>query len=237
VRGVDAYATVGLATFSEESVVNHGAAIKIADDVPMDVASLIGCGVMTGVGSALNVAKVQPGSSVVVVGCGGVGISAIQGARIAGAAEILAVDRVADKLETAKRFGASHGATPEQLPDAIRDITGGEGFDYGLEALGRPETVKMTWDATRVGGTAVIIGIGPDMMSQIPTAEFGQKTFVTSLYGGAEVRSDFHRMIRLWKTGRLDLEGMITRRIDLTEINDAFDAMERGEGVRSVISY
>jgi S-(hydroxymethyl)glutathione dehydrogenase/alcohol dehydrogenase len=236
-RGVDVYSSVGLGTFGEECVVPQNAAIKIDADVPMDVAALIGCGVMTGAGSVWNVAQLRPGSSAVIVGCGGVGISAIQGARIAGAAEILAVDRVAEKLELAKRFGASHTTTPEGLADAVRDITGGEGFDYGFEALGRAETVKMAWDATRLGGLVVIIGVGPDLMSLIPQEEFGSKALVTTIYGGAEVRLDFHRIIRLWKTGRIDLEGMITRQISLAQVNEAFDDMEHGQGIRSVITY
>src|SRR5207244_8007995 len=136
------FAFAGTGTFAEEVVVSSHAAIKIPDDVPFDVASLIGCGVTTGVGAAINTARVRPGSSVVVFGCGGVGISVIQGARVAGAAEIVAVDLVEGKLELAKSFGATHAATPQQLPALQHELTGGLGFDYAFEVVGRPATLR-----------------------------------------------------------------------------------------------
>src|SRR5438105_7710473 len=145
-------------TFVEETVLPSTAAIKITDDIPFDIASLIGCGVMTGVGAALKTAQVKPGSSVAVFGCGGVGISVIQGARIAGAAEIVAVDLVEQKLELAKSFGATHAATPAQLPALQNELTEGWGFDYAFEVVGRPETIRGAWEATRRGGTTVVAG-------------------------------------------------------------------------------
>lgn len=236
IGGRDALPFVGVASFAEETIVPASAAIKIAKDVPMDVAALIGCGVMTGVGAAVNDARVEPGSSVVVIGCGGVGMSVIQGARLAGAAEILAVDRQESKLGIAKRFGASHAVLPEDLPGAVEEITGGMGFDYAFEALGRPETVRMTLDAVRRHGLAVIIGAGPAaMMSQIDPSEVLHKRVMQSVYGGAEVRTDFHKIIRLWKAGRLDLEGLISQRVGLEDVNDALQALASGEVVRSVI--
>ena len=240
-RGEDTFFPMsGLGTFAEEVVVNHQAAIKIPDDVPLDIASLIGCGVTTGVGAALNTAQVRPGSSVVVIGCGGVGISIIQGARIAGAAEIVAVDKFENKLEMAERFGATHTATPETLGAASGQITGGFGFDYAFEAIGSPATIRSAWDQTRRGGTTVIVGVGR-AEDEVPfnAYEFWwmERTLKGSCYGGADVRTDFHRLLRLWRTGKLDLEGMITRRIDLSEINEAFDAMERGEVIRQVIEF
>jgi S-(hydroxymethyl)glutathione dehydrogenase/alcohol dehydrogenase len=230
----------GLGTFAEEIVVNAAAAIPIPKDVPLDIASLIGCGVTTGVGAALNTAQVRPGSSVVVIGCGGVGISIIQGARIAGAAEIVAVDKFESKLEMAKRFGATHGATPETLPAVSAEVTNGFGFDYAFEALGTPGTIRSAWDNTIRGGTTVVVGVGR-AEDQVPFNAyefwFMERTFKGSCYGSADVRTDFHRLLRLWRTGKLDLEGMITRRIDLSEINEAFEAMERGEVVRQVIEF
>jgi S-(hydroxymethyl)glutathione dehydrogenase/alcohol dehydrogenase len=230
----------GCGTFAEQMIVPEDAVIKVGNEIPLDVVSLIGCGVMTGVGAAINTAQIRPGSSVIVFGAGGVGISAIQGARIAGAAEIVAVDVVDSKLEAAKQFGATHGVKPDQVDDAKNTITGGEGFDYGLECVGRPELIRQTFDVVRRGGTAVVVGVGR-MSEKVEFSAFelffNEKNLKGSMYGSANVRLDFDRLLRLWKYGKLDLEGMISRRIKLEEINDAFRAMQAGEVVRSVITY
>ncbi|MFN2543852.1 MAG: Zn-dependent alcohol dehydrogenase [Actinomycetota bacterium] len=230
----------GTGTFAEETVIPVEAAIPIPADVPMDVASLIGCGVMTGVGAALNTAKVTPGSSVVVIGCGGVGISVIQGARIAGAAEIIAVDVFEPKLELARDFGATHAVTPQDLPGLQVQLTEGLGFDYAFEVIGRPETIRSAYDATRRGGTTVVVGAGR-MDAMVPFSAFElfymEKSLMGCWYGSADTRRDFPRLLKLWRAGKLDLEGMITRRIDLSEINDAFEACEKGEVIRSVIEF
>jgi S-(hydroxymethyl)glutathione dehydrogenase/alcohol dehydrogenase len=230
----------GCGTFAEEMIVPQAAAIKVDVDVPLNVVSLIGCGVTTGVGAAINTAGIRPGTSVCVIGCGGVGISAIQGARIAGAAEIVAVDTVPAKLDMAKKFGATHGVTPDELEGAKQEITGGEGFDYALECVGHPTTIRATYDAIRRGGTAVVVGVGR-MEQKIEFTAFelfyAEKTLRGSMYGSANVRVDFDRLLRLWKAGKLDLEGMISRRIALDEVNEAFRAMQAGEVIRSVIDY
>lgn len=230
----------GTGTFAEELVTRAEGAIRIDPEIPLDVASLIGCGVMTGVGAAINTAKVAPGSTVVVFGCGGVGISVIQGARIAGAADIVAVDVVEGKVETAKRFGATHGVSPDDLAGLQQELTGGIGFDYAFEVVGRSQTIRAAWDATRRGGTAVVVGAGSltDMVSFSAFELFyPEKRFLGCWYGSADVRRDFHRLLRLWQQGKLDLEGMISRRIDLSEINEALEAMKRGEVIRSVIEF
>jgi S-(hydroxymethyl)glutathione dehydrogenase / alcohol dehydrogenase len=230
----------GTGTFAEECVVPVQAAIPIDADIPFDVAALVGCGVMTGVGAALNTANVRPGSQVVVFGCGGVGISVIQGARIAGAAEIVAVDVVEPKLELARDFGATHATTPDGLPALVTEHTGGLGFDYAFEVVGRPETIRNAWEATRRGGTTVVVGAGR-MDAMVPFSAFELFYFERKLlgcwYGSADVRTDFHRLLRLWRHGKLELEGMITRRIDLSEINEAFQACRNGEVIRSVIEF
>jgi S-(hydroxymethyl)glutathione dehydrogenase/alcohol dehydrogenase len=230
----------GCGTFAEEMIVPQAAAIKVEEDIPLNVVSLIGCGVTTGVGAAINTAGIKPGTSVCVIGCGGVGISAIQGARIAGAAEIVAVDTVPAKLEMAKKFGATHGVTPDELEGAKLEITRGEGFDYALECVGHPTTIRATYDAIRRGGTAVVVGVGR-MEQKIEFTAFelfyAEKTLRGSMYGSANVRVDFDRLLRLWKAGKLDLEGMISRRIALDEVNEAFRAMQAGEVIRSVIDY
>lgn len=228
----------GTGTFAEEIIVPAQAAVKIGDDVPWDIASILGCGVMTGVGAAINAAKVRPGSSVVVFGCGGVGVSIIQGARIAGAAEIVAVDLMEAKREDAKRFGATHAVAPEDLAAAAAEITAGEGFDYGFEAIGLSSTIRATFDAVRRGGKAVIVGVGgfEDTVSfSAGELFFSEKTLLGTLYGSADVRTDFNRLLRLWRAGRLDLEGMVSQRLGLKDINKAFDDMRAATVIRSVI--
>lgn len=230
----------GCGTFAEEMIIPEAAAVKVDDDIPLDVVSLIGCGVTTGVGAAINTADIRPGTSVVVFGAGGVGISAIQGARIAGAAEIVAVDMVESKLEMAKKFGATHAVKPEDLEGAKQEVTRGEGFDYALECIGLPTTIRGSFDAVRRGGTAVVVGVGKmTEMVQFSAFElfFNEKNLKGSMYGSANVRTDFDRLLRLWRQGKLDLEGMISRRIKVDDVNDAFRAMQAGEVIRSVIQF
>jgi len=230
----------GCGTFAEETIVPGFAAIKIDGDVPLDVAALIGCGVTTGVGAAINTAKVSAGSSVCIIGAGGVGVAAIQGARIAGAADIVAVDLHEDKLDRAKDFGATHGVIPEDVPAALAEITGGEGFDFTLECIGTAGTMRQAFDLTRRGGTCCIVGVGrQEETFQLSAFEmfFSEKTLVGSMYGGADVRTDFNRFLRLYKAGSLDLEGMISRRIRLDEVNDAMGAMGDADIIRQVIDF
>ena len=236
--GEPLYAFVGVATMAEEVVIPYQAVVKIGSDVPWAVASLLGCGVMTGVGAAVNAAKVQPGSSVVVLGCGGIGASVIQGARICGAAEIVAVDPFESKREAMKKFGASHTLAPEDLEEAKSEITGGEGFDYAFEAVGRASTIRTAYDLSRRGGTAVIVGAG----SITEKVEFNamelfasDKKIVGTLYGSGDVRRDFPLLLRLWRTGRLDLEAMISQRLHLEDINQALRDMVDGAVIRTVI--
>ncbi|MBW2294877.1 MAG: Zn-dependent alcohol dehydrogenase [Deltaproteobacteria bacterium] len=230
----------GLGTFAEELITAESCLVKVDNDIPLDIVSLIGCGVTTGVGAAINTAQVTPGSSVVVFGCGGVGMSTIQGARIAGAAEILAVDTVESKLEQAKTFGATHVCTPDALEQMKTEITGGEGFDYALECIGNPVTIRATFDAARRGGTAVIVGVGR-IQEEVKFSAFEffftDKILRGSMYGSANVRVFMPKLLRLWKAGKLDLESMITQRIQLDDVNDAFAAMQAGQVIRSVIDY
>lgn len=230
----------GTGVFAEQVVLPWEAVVPIPRDVPFDVAALVGCAVTTGVGAAVNCAKVQPGSSVVVFGCGGVGISTIQGARLSGAAEIVAVDTVAGKLEDAKRFGATHAVLPGDLMQASDEVTGGDGFDYAFEVVGLSQTIRAAYDATRRGGTTVIVGAGrSDDMVELSAFElfYMEKKILGTFYGSADVRTDFGRMIRLWRAGRLDLEGLISRRLDISQVNEAFDAMRNGEVIRQVIQF
>jgi S-(hydroxymethyl)glutathione dehydrogenase / alcohol dehydrogenase len=239
-EGTDIFGFAGAGTFAEETLMPEQGVVKIDDDVPLELASLIGCAVMTGVGAAINTAKVVPGSSVVVFGAGGIGISVIQGARIAGAAEIVAVDMVDSKLETAKTFGATHGVKPDALDDLKGELTGGDGFDYAFEAIGLSTTMRAAFDAVRRGGTATVVGVGKmDDMVSFNAFElfFAEKKLLGSYYGTTDVRSDFNRLIKLWRYGKLDLEGMITHKMDIKDVNVALENMRKGEVVRQVLTF
>jgi S-(hydroxymethyl)glutathione dehydrogenase/alcohol dehydrogenase len=238
-NGERVFGMAGTGTFAEYLTVPQEAAVKIDDDIPFEIASLIGCGVSTGVGAAINTAKVEPGSKVVVFGCGGVGIAAIQGAHVAGASIIVAVDLNEDKLELAKTFGATHGVKPDDLAALQAELTG-DGFDYAFEAIGLPVTMRAAYDSVRRGGTACVIGVGAmDKEVSFNGFEifFSEKNFMGSYYGSVDVRSDFHRLLSLWKSGQLNLDGMITNRMKIDEINDAFDIMRKGEAIRTVITF
>ncbi|MFI1965298.1 Zn-dependent alcohol dehydrogenase [Streptomyces pathocidini] len=236
--GGDVFGFAGTGTFAEEVVVAAGAAVPIPDDVPFDIAALIGCGVTTGLGAALNTAKVAAGSSVAVIGCGGVGISAIQGARASGAAQITAVDPVAARREAALRFGATEAVAPDGLADAKARTTGGEGFDYVFEVVGKSATARTAYENTRRGGTLCVVGAGAmDDFLQVSMFElfFDEKRILPSMYGGGDVARSYERAIALWRAGRIDLAGLITHRVQLAEINDALDQMRTGEALRTCI--
>ncbi|MFG3256220.1 Zn-dependent alcohol dehydrogenase [Streptomyces sp. NPDC048172] len=237
--GTDVFGFAGTGTFAEETVVDAPCAVPIPDDVPFEIAALIGCGVTTGLGAAFNTAKVEAGSSVAVLGCGGVGISAIQGARACGAAQIVAVDPVAGRRESALRFGATEAVAPDGLDDAKQRITAGEGFDYVFEVVGKSATARTAYDATRRGGTLCVVGAGAtDDHFQLNMFElfFDEKRILPSLYGGGDVLRAYDRAIALWRAGRIDLEGLITHRVTLPEINEALDQMRSGEALRTCIS-
>ncbi|MEU7907119.1 alcohol dehydrogenase catalytic domain-containing protein [Actinoplanes sp. NPDC049118] len=234
------FGMAGCGAFAEEIVVARPGAVKIDSDVPYEVAALIGCGVMTGVGAVVNTAAVRPGESVVVIGCGGVGIAAIQGARLAGAAVIVAVDTVAAKHDVARRFGATHAVTPEGLSDLSTEVTGGEGFDYAFDVVAVPQTLRTAWSAARRGGTVVVVGAGRDEHKvEFSPFEllFEGKRIIPSLYGSANAERDFGRLIALWRAGRLDLAGMISHRLRLDQIDDALAALGRGDVIRQVIIH
>jgi S-(hydroxymethyl)glutathione dehydrogenase/alcohol dehydrogenase len=237
--GGEVFGMAGTGTFAEETVVPADCAVPLPDDVPFDIAALIGCGVSTGLGAALNTARVEPGSSVAVLGCGGVGLSVIQGARVAGAAEIVAVDPVPFRRESALRFGATDAVPPDGLADARRRVTGDEGFDYVFEVVGRSATARTAYEATRRGGTLCVVGAGAmdDHVSfNMFELFFDEKRILPSLYGGGDVRRSFERAIRLWRAGRVDLAGLITHRVRLEEVNDAVAQMRTGEALRTCVT-
>ncbi|MFD4020055.1 Zn-dependent alcohol dehydrogenase [Streptomyces sp. SH5] len=236
--GGDVFGFAGTGTFTEEVVVGAGCAVPIPDDVPFEIAALIGCGVTTGLGAAINTAQVEAGSSVAVIGCGGVGISTIQGARVRGAAQIVAVDPVASRREAALRFGATEAVAPDELADAKQRVTGGEGFDYVFEVVGRSATARTAYETTRRGGTLCVVGAGAmDDTFQVNMFElfFDEKRILPSMYGGGDALRSYERAVALWRAGRIDLESMITHRVRLDGINDALDQMRTGEALRTCV--
>ena len=230
----------GLGTFAEAITTSEHSVVRIEGDVPDEQLALIGCGVTTGVGAALNTAGVQPGSSVAVLGCGGVGQAVVQGARIAGAARIIAVDPVGMKREQAKAFGATDAVDPSQgdAVEQVKQLTSGRGADYAFEVIGLPETIVQAYNMARKGGTMCIVGMSRiDAQVTFPAFQlfFEEKKILGCKYGSARVRRDFQRFVDLIETGRLDTGRMVSRTIALDQVNDAFRAMEAGEVIRSVI--
>jgi Zn-dependent alcohol dehydrogenase len=238
--GTPAYGMAGCGTWAEEMVVPWQACVQVADDVPYEFAALLGCGISTGVGAVVNTAQVRPGSTVAVVGCGGVGLSVIQGAKAAGAATILAVDPLETKHEVARRFGATHAATPDGADEMRNLLTGGQGFDYAFEVVGRSATIRAAWQLAGRGGDVIVVGAGAaDDTVQFNAFEllFEGKSLKASLYGGSNLRRDVPRLADLWRSGHLDLEGLITRRIRFEDLNDAIATLERGDAIRQVVLF
>ena len=234
------FGMAGSGTFSEEITLPTASVIKVPADVPFEVGALMGCGVMTGVGSVVNVAKVKPGDNVAIIGCGGVGISVMQAAKISGATPILAVDMVEPKLEWARQFGASHAVTPADVEAAKNELTAGEGFDHVFEVVGSATTIRAAYDLTRRGGQTILVGVGGSD-TQVTFTPFelflNDRQIIPSVFGRTEGRRDYERLIALWRAGLLNLEGMISNRLPLEGINDAFEAMRSGEVIRTVLHF
>ena len=233
---------LGIGTFCTHTLVHARQAIPIAHDLPSAQMSLIGCGVMTGVGAVLYQANVKPGSSVAVFGCGGVGDSVIAGARIAGATTIIAVDIDPRKLEWAKDFGATHTVNSREVDPVarIKELTGGNGVNYSFEAVGRPETLEQAIFCRDNAGTCIFIGVpGPGKNLNLDLQRFFDigGYLGVSWYGNCLPTRDFPMLAEWYRQGQLNLDKIVTRTIKLEEAEDAFDAMERGETLRSVIVF
>lgn len=240
--GKPVYQMAGLGTFAERAVIGARSAVRVRPDAPLDTVCLIGCGVTTGVGAAVNTAAVAKGTSVAVIGCGGVGLSIIQGARINGAAQIIAIDPVPEKRALALHVGASHAVDPRagDGPVAqVRALSGGFGVHYAFEALGRTETIEQAWAMLRPAGRAIIVGM-PNLREKAKlrmVGLFGEKRIKGSGYGSAVPSRDIPRFVDWYLSGELKLDDMITQRIPLEQVNRAFEEMGRGEGARSVIVH
>ena len=238
--GEEITAFAGLGTFADFMTVSEMSVVKVETDLPDEQLALLGCGVTTGVGAALNTARVEPGSTVVVVGCGGVGQSVIQGARIAGAAKVIAIDPVAGKRESALTLGATHAIDPnvDDALAAVRELTGGRGADYAFEVIGLESTLQQAFAYTRRGGTTVAVGVhklGSDVAIPSWTLVSEERRLLGSWYGSSQVRREIPRMIEFASDGRLDLKSMVSRTVHLDDVNEAFRAMEAGEVIRTVI--
>jgi S-(hydroxymethyl)glutathione dehydrogenase/alcohol dehydrogenase len=237
--GSTANAMSGVGSFAEMMTVDEASCVVIETDLPADQLALIGCGFTTGFGAAINTAGVVPGSTIAVIGCGGVGTSAIQGARVAGAARIIAIDPLEMKRQSALHFGATDVVDPTEgdAVEQVKALTGGRGVDYAFEAVGTEKLQTDALEMTRRGGTTVLVGIAGGGTFTLPTMRMcmEDRTIKGSYYGSARVLRDFPRFIELIESGRVDVGGMVTKHFSLEEVNRAIDAMRNGEVVRGVL--
>lgn len=231
-----------VSSFAEQSVVPARCATKIPDAVPMDVAALIGCGVLTGTGAVFNAAMVRPGDSVLVVGAGGVGLNAVQAAAISGASVVLVSDLNEDKLKMARDFGATHTVNPsKEDPVAVaKALTHGRGVDFAIEALGNKVTIRQCYDAIRSAGKAIVVGAaeaGACCEVEALTLPFTEKVLTGSMYGGARPRLDVERLVALYLDGKLRLDELISKDYRLDQVNEAFHDLHEGRLARGLIRY
>jgi S-(hydroxymethyl)mycothiol dehydrogenase len=238
--GVELSPALGIGAFAEKTLVAAGQATKVDPAASPEAAGLVGCGVMAGLGAAMNTGGVGRGDSVAVFGCGGVGNAAIAGARLAGAHTIIGIDIDAKKLDLAREFGATHtiDSSSEDPVEAVRALTDGNGVDVAIDAVGRPETYKQAFFARDLAGTVVLVGVpNPTMQLELPLIEvFGRGgTLKSSWYGDCLPERDFPMLIDLYLQGRLDLDRFVSETIDLDQVEEAFHRMERGEVIRSVV--
>ena len=230
-----------LAAYAEQMLVPENALVKVREEMPLDRAALVGCAVTTGVGAVLRTAKVEAGSTVAVVGCGGVGLSIVQGSRIAGASRIIAIDTQAWKLELARKLGATDGVDAQACDalEAVRELTRG-GVDYAFEAIGLPATARQAYQMTKKGASFVMVGVPPsteDLSFPGLDLVFGEKRILGSLMGSNAFRVDMPRYVDFYLNGQLFLDEMISARRPLDEINLCFDEMKAGTVARSVIVF
>ena len=230
-----------MSCFASHTVVPESACIPAPDSLPLEIAAFIGCCTTTGVGAVLYNAKVEADSTVAVVGCGGVGLNVIMGAGLANARQIIAVDINEGKLEFAMKFGATHSVNPSQQDavERVKELTGGQGVDYAFEVFGSPDTVEMTYEMTKKGGTAVVVGISP-WGSKAPIDPVAlvrdEKVLKGCYYGSARMSTDMPKLIDMYQAGKLPLDELVTRRYSLDQINEAYDDLDRGEIGRGVIT-
>lgn len=229
-----------LSGFAEQMLVHRSTLVRITKAMPLDRAALLGCALATGTGAVFRTARVRAGSAVAVVGCGGIGLAAINGAQIAGAAQIIAVDMLPHKLDMARQFGATDvvNASESDVAERVRELTGG-GVDYAFECIGLPSTVEQCWSMLKPAGVATILGVfGPTAKVSIGGADFLQeKQLRGSMLGSVRAPEDIPALVELYLQGRLKIDELISRRIPLEHINEGFDALKRGEVARTVVVF
>jgi S-(hydroxymethyl)glutathione dehydrogenase/alcohol dehydrogenase len=239
-NGEPVHQFLNLSSYAEQMLVHEHALVKIRKDMPLDRAALIGCGVTTGVGAVHNTAGVEPGSTVAVVGCGGVGLACINGAAIAGAGRVIAVDVVASKLELARTFGATDlvDASAGDVVQQVRELTGG-GVDYSFEAIGLKASTEQAFRMLKRGGTATVIGMIPvGTMIEIHGVDFlGEKKIQGCAMGSNRFRVDMPRYVEMYLAGKLQLDLMVSQKLPLAQVNDALAIMKQGEVARTVLSF
>ncbi|MBD0671405.1 S-(hydroxymethyl)mycothiol dehydrogenase [Streptomyces sp. CBMA156] len=238
--GTELSPALGIGAFAEKTLVAAGQCTKVDPAAEPAVAGLLGCGVMAGLGAAINTGNVGRGDSVAVIGCGGVGGAAVMGSRLAGASKVIAVDIDDRKLETARKLGATHtvNSRTTDAVEAIRELTGGNGADVVVEAVGRPETYKQAFYARDLAGTVVLVGVPtPEMTLELPLLDvFGRGgALKSSWYGDCLPSRDFPMLIDLYRQGRLDLGAFVTETIELDQVEQAFERMHHGDVLRSVV--
>ena len=238
-QGIPSFAGIG--SYAERMLLHENSVVKIDDDVPLDRAALVGCGVLTGVGAALRSAGLEAGQTVAVFGCGGVGLSIVQGARIGGARQIIAVDMFEAKEEIARRIGATHfvNSAEDDPVKAVRGLTGGLGVDHAFEAVGNAKLCRQAIESLAIRGTATIVGVlPPDAMIEFPWMAIRPECKVqTSRMGSNRFRTDIPLYLDFYRQGRLNLDAMVTKRGKLGDINEAFRAMKAGEVARTVLTF
>jgi S-(hydroxymethyl)glutathione dehydrogenase/alcohol dehydrogenase len=238
--GAPVVAMSGLGGFAEAMLVSERQVVRIPDEMPLDRAALLGCGVITGIGSVINRAQVRPGETVAVIGIGGVGLNVVQGARLAGAARIIAIDRMSTKLDRALLFGATDviDASSVDPVAAVRDLTGG-GVDHSFEVVGRTDTVEQAFAMLRTRGTTTLVGVpGPTTRISIPPMELmAEKRLQGANMGSSRYRLDIPFFVRMYLDGRLKLDELVSERISLSDVNHAFANMDDTSGARSVITF
>jgi S-(hydroxymethyl)glutathione dehydrogenase/alcohol dehydrogenase len=241
VDGVPVHPGLSTGGFAEETVVSERAVVPVPDGVPLEQAALVGCAVMTGVGAVLNTARVRAGQSVLVVGLGGVGLSVVQGARLAGAGQVVVVDRSPDKLELARTLGATDVLEAGgELAKQVRALTGRRGVDHAFDCVGLAATIRASWSATRRGGTTTVVGIGSGdtQVSFSPLELFHfARVLQGCVYGSTDPQRDLPTVLAHAAAGELDLGALITRRIGLGDVESAFQDLEAGSGARAVVVF
>lgn len=230
------------AAFAERVLIHQSQAVKIPADLPLDRACLLACGVVTGLGAVTNTARVEPGSSVAVLGAGGVGLNSVQGARLAGAHPIIAIDMLDHKMEAARRFGATHviNAARENVVAAVLTLTEGRGVDYAFATVGSARAIVQASQMTRRGGATVIVGMPANREAEVPinTHHLAEgRRLIGSLMGSTRPAVDIPRLVDAYRQGRLLLDELISQRYSLEDINAALDSQERGEALRNVIMF